>query len=483
MSLWSKLRGLVGSPDGRGLLAGAGGCCCGPGCECDPTRCISESEDNGLGSGTFAPETSFPFPYYYDWKPVWAGGAPQSGFRCCNPSASAVAYRLKYKIEITWLVGGCAGGRAWYIEVEENYDGRVSPLATYTLKRTSTSGGNQGWMTCNAPIVTTQGTFDGSMSCGFGLRHPFFGQPDYHVGVVPFAPIGFQFAVAPLPSVRQIDASFGNGLDTATPANMTGSFYNGLYTTYGSINYTLNRADGVPVRRVVASWEGNIVPACSAPSCTIPCCMPDGHCRETASVTECLGIGGISGTVGVPCFDTNCTDGTQETGACCDPATGYCVISTPLGCTAPRVFRGLGTNCVSNPCPQPTAACCLNGNCTMATQVGCQTIGGTWHAGTNCNDPATCASPGACCLAGGCQDVGSAAACAALGGVFQGPGTLCVGSQCVGACCVPLVHGYACTQESLFNCQQLNGTWFPNTPCFPSPCPGGTGGRGSGGFL
>ncbi len=49
----------------------------------------------------------------------------------------------------------------------------------------------------------------------------------------------------------------------------------------------------------------------------------------------------------------------MQTAACCDPASGHCVVSTQAGCDAPGVWFPEWASCSPNPCPLPTrrAAC------------------------------------------------------------------------------------------------------------------------------
>lgn len=42
------------------------------------------------------------------------------------------------------------------------------------------------------------------------------------------------------------------------------------------------------------------------------------------------------------------------TGACCDPATGGCTVTTQEGCQPPNIWQGPDTNCDPNPCEPPT---------------------------------------------------------------------------------------------------------------------------------
>jgi len=120
-----------------------------------------------------------------------------------------------------------------------------------------------------------------------------------------------------------------------------------------------------------------------------------------------------------------------------------------------------------NNCPviQLTGACCLpNGDCLLVNRDECGAVGGQYQGdGTVC-DPNPCPIPGACCFEDGHCEVLFDIDCAAQGGQFYGgdctPG-LC--PQPAGACCD--VYG---------NCSfvpeaECTGT-FLGGPCDPNPC-------------
>jgi spore coat protein A len=82
--------------------------------------------------------------------------------------------------------------------------------------------------------------------------------------------------------------------------------------------------------------------------------------------------------------------------------------------------------------PASFGACCIaSGECRVTDAAACATLGGTFQgSGTSCT-PNPCAQPpGACCFANGsCQSL-SQAECAAQQGTFQGAGTSCATAQC-----------------------------------------------------
>jgi len=115
----------------------------------------------------------------------------------------------------------------------------------------------------------------------------------------------------------------------------------------------------------------------------------------------------------------------QPTGACCDPLTGECYVTTAAGCAGD--YQGDLTDCNPNPCPQPTGACCnpVTGGCTITTEAAC---GGDWQgAWTTCN-PNLCPQPtGACCNAAGQCRITTQAMCLGAGDEWHGDWTTCSG--------------------------------------------------------
>ena len=85
------------------------------------------------------------------------------------------------------------------------------------------------------------------------------------------------------------------------------------------------------------------------------------------------------------------------TGACCDDATGDCVVTTQAACGAGSTYQGDGTVCDPNPCPQPaTGACCsTDGTCQVLTQADCGLSPGAVYQGdgTDCNGCFVCGIP------------------------------------------------------------------------------------------
>ncbi|MBK6911094.1 MAG: hypothetical protein IPH10_09240 [bacterium] len=91
------------------------------------------------------------------------------------------------------------------------------------------------------------------------------------------------------------------------------------------------------------------------------------------------------------------------------------------------------------PCEVPTGRCCYydlgTPACATNFEIECGNLGGLWTEGENCVDQ-PCAF-GACCYNDGlCCDELFDFDCAALGGVFNGVGTLCQTVECTRTCSV-----------------------------------------------
>lgn len=435
MNLWQRTVGLVLGPSGRGLLTGGGECCCGPvTCECSTS--LACGRDSVVSVGKF-------------FKPATVGGPAWTEdltpVRCCcyTPvQRGRIRWTLDRKVEHLVAPGGCTG------------------LIQRTLQETTTPNPASGtvsfherqWSSAGPPGCVVSQTLDQTTTLPFRCGG---------VGST---------------------SGFGTGLvSTRVPANtnttisLTGSF---------RINCTTIRVQWVHVYtagtftvRETYSETGSIEPDnqghCGEdPSCLRACCLPNGECREGLSQVDCLGLGGVWSGPGVSCYEAGCdAQDPRDKGACCDPATGDCVIAGPEQCVSPRVFKGIGTACAFGTCPQPVGNCCKDGGCTIKTLADCTLSGGTWGGPqTNCSNPNTCASPGACCLPGGSCIETFPQSCTDQGGAFQGPGSLCAGVTCgQGACCLVNSHGqYFCSQSTQAEC---TGLFFPNTPCTPFPCP------------
>jgi hypothetical protein len=124
-------------------------------------------------------------------------------------------------------------------------------------------------------------------------------------------------------------------------------------------------------------------------------------------------------------------------GACC-LSGGVCEVKTQADCTAAAgTYKGDGSPCDPNPCPQTpaTGACCLSGGvCQAKTQADCTAAAGTYQGDGSPCDPNPCPqtpSTGACCLSGGVCEVKTQADCTAAGGTYKGDGSLCNPTLCL----------------------------------------------------
>lgn len=126
------------------------------------------------------------------------------------------------------------------------------------------------------------------------------------------------------------------------------------------------------------------------------------------------------------------------------------------------------------------ACCLLDGSCQdVADAAACTALGGVFEGpGTDCGSTTCPILPGACCEPdGGCSDVADPAACTALGGAFEGHGTDCGSTACPilpGACCEPdgscsdVADAAVCT--ALDGVFEGHGTDCVTTTCTPT-CP------------
>lgn len=233
---------------------------------------------------------------------------------------------------------------------------------------------------------------------------------------------------------------------------------------------------------------------CHTVPCLHACCLPGGRCRDDLTPPQCEAIGGVP-FPGQDCYNAGCDLGGPNKGACCNPATGGCILTPPAGCVAPNTFQGLGSTCetLARPgCPQPTGRCCIPDgaggyNCIGATtqQVCSQTPGSIWggYLSTCVSHPCPSPAGGACCVDGNCIQVGSPQACLNQGGVFLGSNTDCQILACKGGsgggCCFPTGPGgtnWTCS-EGYDTCQCLNangnmGIWRGcGSNCVPPPWP------------
>lgn len=206
--------------------------------------------------------------------------------------------------------------------------------------------------------------------------------------------------------------------------------------------------------------------SCAPCDQTGSCCV-NGNCVQVPFAGACLAQGGTFFASPNGCSAANCGGGV--TGACCDPATGQCVVVTsPTACAAPRIFYP-GLSCQPSPCV-PTGACCnlATGGCSQTTQSSCVASGGQWFANTTCAQ-ANCSPTGACCHAasGGCM-ITTQANCPAPNQFF--PGGSCTGVPChvTVVCCLPSGQ---CVLTTIEECDAIGGTVHVTaTGCVPNPC-------------
>lgn len=169
--------------------------------------------------------------------------------------------------------------------------------------------------------------------------------------------------------------------------------------------------------------------------------------------------------------DTPCPIYEELPGACCFP-DGNCTPTTSEGCAAAEgIYRGDGTDCQPNPCPEPRGACCFqNGWCSVLTAPQCDaSLGEYLGEGATCI-PNPCQQPptGACCLPAGECEIATADECANAAGSYRGDDFSCIPNPCpsVGACCL----GSSCRVWIEFACEQSGGIWVDGQICDPSPC-------------
>jgi hypothetical protein len=223
---------------------------------------------------------------------------------------------------------------------------------------------------------------------------------------------------------------------------------NGGWTTFQGLLAGLCRPSGDWVTRVV--WD-----SVNCPTIVGGCCLPDGTC-QVITQTACTAANGTYRGNNTTCVGANCP---LPTGACCF-GNGFCIQSDQAQCSAGGgTFLGNGVQCgASNTCP--TGACCLpNGTCIGGVTSGaCTSQGGTFRgigslcSGQNCPQPA-----GACCVNNGaaCFNVTQAVCSGIPGSTWLGGGTSCVDNN---------GNGQADACEPASNCGDID---FNNDSLFP----------------
>jgi len=203
--------------------------------------------------------------------------------------------------------------------------------------------------------------------------------------------------------------------------------------------------------------EGTIQHICLPPAVGA-CCYPDGSCTITAQA-DCTALWLGPGTTcdmcpppndncplqtpvieGVYNFDT--TNATFDGPGWCmnGPNVWYCYVASCTGTatislagSAYNTMLGVYHDCTCYP-TQPMTMCCAPVVCTIPVtathgyliEIG--SVDGTAGPGVL---TITCNAMGACCFPGSVCQVLPELDCAAMGGVFQGPGTVCDPNPCI----------------------------------------------------
>ncbi|MBT5583663.1 MAG: hypothetical protein HOI89_08950 [Phycisphaerae bacterium] len=119
--------------------------------------------------------------------------------------------------------------------------------------------------------------------------------------------------------------------------------------------------------------------------------------------------------------------------------------------------------------PGPSGACCIGSGCQQQSQTECVAIGGVFQGdGSLCADVTCESASGACCLTSGTCATVSESQCAAVGGTYYGDGYPCDAELCLpeptGACC----YGSTCNVTEEADCP---GAWLgADTTCDGNPC-------------
>jgi len=233
---------------------------------------------------------------------------------------------------------------------------------------------------------------------------------------------------------------------------------------------TLVAEAGCDANQETFQGRGTVCGGCPSP--TGACCFPDGTCGIAGNgmpttLSVCATAGGMYRGAQTVCATANCPVTTQ--GACCNPVTGACEMTTLDLCLPPGVWTA--QMCGSLTCTANMGACCApDGTCSFRPRPDCDMVTGIYSGDAVLCAAVMCAQPmGACCdpFDGSCANVTSAV-CAGTGGVFAGAGTTCATQTCtqppMGRCC--LISSCVMTQQS--NC---NGGFTAGGTCVPDPCP------------
>ncbi len=155
------------------------------------------------------------------------------------------------------------------------------------------------------------------------------------------------------------------------------------------------------------------------------CCNPtSGACTLSSTGATGCGANTYMGD------NTACDAVICGQGACCNPANGACSLATQGSCTGQ--FQSVGTTCTPNPCPQPpTGACCnsTTGACTQVFAINCSATTSTYSGdNTTCDGSGFCPGIGTCCSSLGNCVVRYTSDCP--GGLTSNTATSCTPGLC-----------------------------------------------------
>ena len=162
-------------------------------------------------------------------------------------------------------------------------------------------------------------------------------------------------------------------------------------------------------------------------------------CLDYATESFCDSIGGNFNFKS--CNNRYLSDDCYSGGACC--ANGTCFETDSLLCEKAHgsFYTNVRCNELEDGCPNSCpvfASCCVDGVCYelsvgKASEDLCDELRGRYEAGITCGQRNCCVEGfiGACCIgADDCKDDVTPTECKDLGGVYQGPTSLCSASIC-----------------------------------------------------
>lgn len=194
---------------------------------------------------------------------------------------------------------------------------------------------------------------------------------------------------------------------------------NGCQAQKNTVRYTSGTWVNACSLGVSGDWMIRAIVDCEEP--TGACCHASGVCESGKKQSECAAFGDVW-TQGQTCAQVTCT----ARGACC-LGGGCLTLVTQSNCSAVSgVYAGNGTNCLDQVCV--LGACCMpSGECILNFGFQCTGIGGTFQGpGTTCTPTNPCPQPtGACCIGQFCIPDQTAAACTGVGGTWVGAFTTC----------------------------------------------------------